>query len=324
MAGGSHERGWWHDSFEALFQNELTNTKGLMKLDDLTSEAIGPYVFRYIVGMLWIAALGPFVLSTIKVQDVIHALNELIQELPSVRLPDLALVLITVAVGVIFPLAVATICEPISLFLANRLLSWQRYTDRAMTALGDRFLTWLYNVGSAASQSRWGQFLLRRVASLRAKRSAWRAAVRQETRRVVAKKLGAYVPLSNRVLLSLLGEVKPVVAAGFRPAFREISFRVGAILPSSLIVAEVVTRLLQHASTAHSRAFGAITGALAFILTGWSTNSFFDGLNDDLSISLLLFLERDATSKVPSAPISNEPDPHGVTYLPGNEDADDR
>ena len=225
-------------------------------MDDAKLEAVRPYALEYITGVLWLIAAGSVLGSAKAFYSALDILDSAGKHLAHVRVPDIVAALITTIVGIILPYCGAVVLRPITLVLMNVLLAFQRKAR-----------------GAAHKE---------------------RMDLRFKTRQAIDRHLQTEAHVSTSLQLFLLEVLQPLMARRLIRATQDLQFRVGVVIPISLIIAEA-TKIIAgvHLYNPWSTVAGVITGCLFFFVAVWLANSQFERLLEETLAALLITLERE-------------------------------
>lgn len=221
-------------------------------MESSTIENTRPYVFDYVVGVLWVVAIATTFLRHEHILAVAKGTDQIASAATHVRAPDFAIGFLIVIAGVIVPYCVAAALRPITLVTMNSFLTLQR------------------NRLNAAKSVR--MELLRRSANARLSRIA---SIKNDIR--------------TPAKLHFLALRAAPIELNLRAIRQVIDFRAALVMPVSLFFAGLFFRILDAHLLTGVSALIALAGAAAVYAAGvWIANKDLDRYFQSVDFAVLV------------------------------------
>src|SRR5256885_14270410 len=105
-----------------------------MSFDTDRIESIRPDAHQFVVGILWLLAIGALFLDTHKLHSAAFFINTLSSEMSHTRVPDLVIGFLMAVIGIILPYCIAEAFIPITTVLMNLSLRFYRRFNKHLLA----------------------------------------------------------------------------------------------------------------------------------------------------------------------------------------------
>src|SRR5262245_3974185 len=174
-----------------------------MDLDAARVHLVRPYVFDYIVGVLWLVPIMIVICTIDRLRQFALAIDSVAASMSNTTIPSFVVGFFLMVVGIILPYCVAIVLKMPTLWLMNRLLKIQRSWAKA---------------------------------SAKAEQPLQDPEVNQLATSAVQRAAGSDGYVSWTLALLYLEVLQANMAAALRSARQDIDFRAAAALPIALII----------------------------------------------------------------------------------------
>lgn len=228
-----------------------------MSVDSDRLESLRPDARRFILGVVWLCAIGVLTLDRASILSAVYFLDEAAAALVHVTVPPFVVIFLAILAGVVLPYCLAVTLMPISILVANLALHLQRK---------------LKDKGDAEP-------------------------VQHEAMIAVMTDLGINIDLDFSALELYVRVRSPRLARGLDLRGDQINFRGYATLPASILLAWLIFHLLvTSVMPALAYGLAALIGLAAFVLAAEQTNRQFRELIVDTMWAALLAAKSHAKS----------------------------
>lgn len=227
-----------------------------MDVDRGSINIIRQYVLEYVLGIFWILALTAALGTRARLLDAAAFVDDVAALMPHARVPDFAVGLLVLIVGVVIPYGVGAVMRSPSAYLIDAILQMERRTRR------DQMSSYV----------------------------ALHAAVGKEVRDAIAH----LTAISMSVRLGYLSMLRPEVASALRGAAMHLDFWGFSVLPVSIFIGAVIARvLLAVLFTWAALLLGCVITVVIFLAASWEYYQTLDGHYNDIDALLLLAIRNE-------------------------------
>jgi hypothetical protein len=211
-----------------------------------------PYVFDYVVGILWVVSTAMLFVHFDHVVGLAKALNTVASSAARIALPDFAVGFMLIVAGVIIPYCITAAMRPFNILIMNFLLTVQR-----------------------------GIFKRRPRARL--------VVIRRSADAAIAKIASFQSPARGDAKLHFLTLRAQPIAANLKATREGIDFRAALVMPVSLFFGAVVFRALDgHSWPILTAAIAVLIAGVAYAAGVWVANSDLAHYKESVDLAVLI------------------------------------